>query len=234
MSVSNAWDESKPADGDVLSQGDDEIRKFKLDVRQRMQAGGVLCADSVNTDGLHAVNAGGAGVGPDIYKSDKATKLLSFTNSSVDAGTGVNITGGNVTSGTDPGHLHTGAIAIQVPGALLSGRIKASFRVPVRASLTLSVVKVSIVVFTAPTAAVLRVNIVRIQNPLTTTDRTTGGTSIFTATGDRPAIAIGQFSASATANISNGVFNAGDEFVAEIDSTGFASAADLTIQVDVT
>lgn len=233
MPVSNAWNENVPADTDVLSLGDDSIRQFKLDIRQRLQQGGQLMQDSLSTDGLHAVNAGGAGIGPDIYKSDKATKLVTWADAGATMVAGSNWIGGNVTTGADPGHLHTGVIAVRVSGALVAGRIKASFRVPTRGALTFTVVKVSAVVFASPATQALRVNVVRIAAPALNTDPNSGGTSIFTVVGDRPSIAIGNFRVAPVAPTGTATFNAGDEMVFEIDNTGFTAAADLTIQCDV-
>lgn len=230
MPVSNAWNEATPADPDALSQGAAAIRTFKIDVRQRMQQGGVLWLDSLSTDGLHAVNAGGAGVGPDIYKSDKATKLVTWADTGATMVAGATWIGGNVTSGTDPGHVHTGTVALRVSGAVSVGKIKASFRAP----RNLTFVNMSIVVFTAPGGNTLRVQALLLSAPTTATDRNTAANSIFSPTSNAPTIAVGAFSASSN-TFNTLTMNSGDEIVFSIDNTGAWSPtpADLSIQLDV-
>lgn len=56
MAHTNAWNEAKPAGTDLMSQGDDEIRKFKLDTRERMALQhywNVDTADGDDQDGVH-------------------------------------------------------------------------------------------------------------------------------------------------------------------------------------
>ena len=90
-----AWDaayELTPAGSDAKSGGDDRIREDKEQVRRRFQAGGHLMQDATPAlDGRHAVDAGGAGVSPDIYKSDKATKLLYFVDALIRASENVQL-----------------------------------------------------------------------------------------------------------------------------------------------
>jgi len=89
------WDssyEATPANTDKRHEGDDRMREIKEDARERLQQGGhsvpgagigAPAATTDNASGIHAVDAGGSGVSPDIYKADLVTKLVTYTDALV-------------------------------------------------------------------------------------------------------------------------------------------------------
>lgn len=119
--ATRTWDssyESSPAGTDPKSQGDDRIRDLKLDIRERMNVGGHVWKDSTNTlDGRHAVNAGGSGVNPHIYKSDKTTPLVEFYEAAVEIAANLEVTGDVTIVGGDL-YLDTGVITLGSASAL--------------------------------------------------------------------------------------------------------------------
>jgi len=97
----NASFEAAPAGTDLGSTLDDRIQEFKKQVRIRLAMGGHVMEDTTTVaddldeteDGKHAVLAGGASTpGPDIYKSDKTTKLVEYTDDEVFVNTKLTIT----------------------------------------------------------------------------------------------------------------------------------------------
>ena len=87
------WDgayEATPSNTDKRHLGDDEFRDMKKNVRESLQQGGhydpsatVVPSTAENDRGRHVVDAGGAGVGPDIYQADATTKLVTYTDNGV-------------------------------------------------------------------------------------------------------------------------------------------------------
>lgn len=49
------WDETSPAGSDLISEGDDEIRQLKTDIRERMDNEHVWTATGDNTEGTHRI-----------------------------------------------------------------------------------------------------------------------------------------------------------------------------------
>lgn len=88
------WDstyEATPSNTDKRHLGDDEFRDMKKNIRESLQQGGhydpsatVVPSTTENDRGRHVVDAGGAGVGPDIYESDGTTKLVEYTDTSIE------------------------------------------------------------------------------------------------------------------------------------------------------
>jgi hypothetical protein len=74
MSHTNAWDETAPAGTDLISAGDDEIRQFKLDTRERMAANH-LWGSSLDHDGKHTKVV--------LRPEDNTTLVLSETTPSL-------------------------------------------------------------------------------------------------------------------------------------------------------
>lgn len=110
-----------PAGSDARSNGDDVIRELKLAIQEREKLGGHIWVDAASStthDGKHAVNAGGAGVSPDIYKADKTTKLVAYTDTDITFNENLKFA---ATKGLDPAgaddavnqrHLVPGAISV--------------------------------------------------------------------------------------------------------------------------
>lgn len=71
------WDETAPAGGSKIRLGDDRIRELKEQIRLRnLQGGRIYGQATLAEEGRNAIDAGGAGVGPHIYKADGSTLLL--------------------------------------------------------------------------------------------------------------------------------------------------------------
>lgn len=228
----NAWSNAAPAAGDPLGSGDDEIRKFRVDVQERWQNGGVLCGDSTDKDGRHAVNAHGV-ASPNIYKSDKTAVLVAFSDTLVDMTGATSVTGPNITSGNNPGHSHSGAIAFRFAGALSPGRLAASFRLPARPASGATVWtfdRVTAIVFATP-ATSTRVDLYVLTAPGAATNRNSAGTSVWAeVAGSMPTITNPNFSDTKT-SFTTTTANAGDELVVEVEVSGGAS--DLSVIVEV-
>lgn len=234
MAHSNAWDEAAPADGDLLGQGDNEIRRDKIDTRERLQEAGIIMDVSTTVDGRQAVqNGGNHPTSPIIYKADQTTPLMTPSDTAMTLAVGANWVGGNVTTGDDPGHRHTRALALRVAGTLSVGRILVSLRAPVDLEFT----QCTITVFTAPDGNSLRINGFVHAAPGPTDDPTTGGTEIWSIDGNKPTIPTGgaTFRNSTTTFDNTTTMNQDDEIVFEIENTGAWSTtpAELTVQMDV-
>lgn len=235
--ATRAWSDTAPAAGDKVGEGDDRMRDDRQNARERLVRGGhymadtgyLVAGDDTDHEGKHVR---GIGAGPDIYRaSDKTTKLVAYPDdTTVDMSNATSgVLGPNITSGTNPGHLHTGTIAIRVAGLLASGRIK----VAVRAPRALTFVRVWPVVFTAPTGASLVLNAYKIVAPTATTDRNSGGTALWLIAGNKPTILAGQFSGTTTTFDNATTANAGDEIVFEIEAGAWTAVSDLTINFEV-
>lgn len=101
--------EGTPAGSDPGSVIDDRIQELKEQIARRLEQGGQILTDDPrgihaanshsNRDGRHVVDAGGAGIGPDIYKSpttdpDVNTKLVAYTDAGVSIAGNLDLTGG--------------------------------------------------------------------------------------------------------------------------------------------
>lgn len=74
-----AWDETAPAGASKIRLGDDEIRNTKEQIRRRENQGGhIWDAGALAEEGRHAIDAGGAGVGPHLYESDGSTLIIEY------------------------------------------------------------------------------------------------------------------------------------------------------------
>ena len=213
-----------PAESDKVGLGDDEFRFFRDDNTERSREGGVEWGTSVTTDGRHCV---GIGNGPDIYKADKATKLVTYADTGATMVAGSSWSGGNVTTGNNPGHGHTGTIVVRVSGTVSTGQIRVAVRVP----RPITFVRAAVVVFTTPGVGGLRVDIKKLVAPINTTNRLAAGASIFALDADKPQIVAGEFGGSTT-TFGTTTAAAGDEILFYVDLAN--SAADLTISFEVT
>ncbi len=69
MAYTNSWDETAPAGTDAISSGDNEIRQFKLDIRERLNtllAGGSALANNTDPMALNETTVVGDGGEEDI------------------------------------------------------------------------------------------------------------------------------------------------------------------------
>lgn len=236
--ATSAWTDATPGSGDKLGDGDDRIREDKKNVRERLLRGGhyfadasyIVAGDDTDHEGKHIV---GVGAGPHVWRSDKTTKLVDFTNdTTVDMTNATSgILGPGITTGTDPGHTHTRSMVVVAPGTLTTGRIKAFWRVPV----ALTLVRAHFVVGTPPSGGSMIFQAYEINAPTSATDRTAAGTGdAFWLPGSRPTILVGTYSINTTTfdGAAGTAVDAGDEIAFEIDTVS-GSPADLTITLDV-
>jgi len=80
--------EATPAGTDAGSVLDDRIKELKEQVRRRFHQAGQciqIATPNEDRDGRHAVDADGAGTGPDIYKSDFVTKLVTYDDNYIES-----------------------------------------------------------------------------------------------------------------------------------------------------
>lgn len=227
MAHTQAWSKTIPASGDPVGQGDDEIRDLRRDVEERLLYGGTVMDDSDTTDGRMAVDAGGSGVSPIVYKSDMVTPLITPTDTGVAFAEA--ITGPGVSSGDDPGHLHTGVIIFNVPLTLTAGRLKPLIFEAPRA---LTVLEIKMVLGTLPTTTDCVITAWKLAAPiLDTTDRYAAGTALFTAP-NRPTCTPTEYAnASTTFVATTDDLAAGDQLTFEVITA--SAAADLSILVKV-
>ena len=239
--ATNSWLNTIPASGETVSTGDDRMRLDRVDVYERLVQGGhfVDNVDAVGVatkpdDGKHVVGIGADG-GPHIFQSNKSTKLVNYTNdTTVDMTNATSgVIGPNITTGTDPGHKHSGSIIFRIPGALTGGRQKILFDSPRNYEIYL----VQLVVFTRPTGgSQLEVDIFDLAAPADGVDRATAGASIFDA-GQTPKLTAASTNYSVT--VSGAIFKvaassyimvAGNELGMSIVTTG-TSTADLVVYI---
>jgi hypothetical protein len=235
MAHTRSWNfpETIPSDSDKVGQADDEVRNLSDDIAERQREGGQDWGASTTTDGRHFAHSTGGTPGFKVYKSDKTTVGVNFSDTAMTADSTVSIVGPNVTTGgPDPGHTHRGTVGIRVSSGLVAGLIKTSIRNPKTTALTF--VKCSLVVFTAPASAVLRISAEVYTGPVANTTNRGGatGTQVWLVDANKPQVAIGEFGASTTTFDNVTSLGAGSELVFTIDATGFTAAADLTIQMD--
>lgn len=238
------WNESSPASGDNVGEGDDRIREEKFDDRERLQQGGHVmesggpytpAAGVADTDGRHAVAGTNHPIGFKVFKSDKTTVLLDFADGAITPAAGVTVTGVNITSGTDPGHKHTGVIAIWLPGAVAPGRARVAFRAPK----PITFVQAHVHALTRHIGGGnLRLNIGLLSTPGDGVDRIAAVATAIQAAGDRPFLVPGgNYHDDGNSVFSTASMNADDELVFDIENTGGAWGAnpqDVLIHLDVT
>jgi len=239
----NQWINTTPASGDQVSSGDDKMREDRVNTSERTKQGGhyMANADPVsnaqeNDDGKHVAGYGPNG-GPHIYRSDRSTKLVDFSSDTViDMTNATTLTAPGVTTGTDPGHKHSGSIVFRIGSTLASGRQKVLFDTP----RNMEIYSVQLVVGTRPGSGTLDVDLLDLGGPADAVDRfAVAGQSIFEP-GHRPTLAAaGNYSvtkAGAT-DFYNGAggttfytLAAGRELGLDIISTG-TSTADLIVYI---
>ena len=160
--ATTAWSNTVPGSGEVVSSGDDRMVEDRKAVYERMKTGGHFFtnADAIgggtteDLDGAHVIGQGPNG-GPHIYKSASTTlanavKLVSYSDTVVDMTGATSVTGPNITTGDDPGHGHSGAIIMRLPGVIATGIQRTTIVLP----RLLRINALKWIVGTSPTAAV--------------------------------------------------------------------------------
>lgn len=135
-----SWNNGTPAAGDLVSEGDDRMKEDRKNTFDRLVQGShymttpdQVLSNSQNDDGKHVTaytdTNGHVRPGFAVYKGgDPTTKVVDVTDTGM-AVTGT-ITGTNVSTGTDPGHAHTGSLMIRFPGSVIAGTQNATIRLP--------------------------------------------------------------------------------------------------------
>jgi len=199
--------QTTPAGTDAMSVVDDRIRELKEQISRRLEQGGHGLYDDPNAvghgltpasanDGRHVVDSGGAGIGPDIYKDDGTTKLVTYTNAAATMVSGSTWIGTNVTNGNNPGHGHDVSFVVYIP-QVATGRVPGVMFHNLGNG-TIELLDVVTRCWTAPGAATLTTDMHRLDN--TYTDPTSTATppddgTIFTTP---PIVASGNFVSAAS------------------------------------
>lgn len=106
MAVTRLWDETFPAVGQSVSLGPQDFHELRQDVRERARQGGhIYNAADLAEEGRHAVDAGGAGIGPHLFKADGSTKLIDIT-SDAEQRWGIDYKMKSLTPGTPSKNVH--------------------------------------------------------------------------------------------------------------------------------
>jgi len=94
MAASRQWLETKPASTDKIKDAPAEFQLRWQDVRERWNAGGVVCdaASPLAEQGRHAVDASGV-ASPDIFKSDRVTPIIEWENAAATLASGYVLNG---------------------------------------------------------------------------------------------------------------------------------------------
>lgn len=236
--------EGTPSGGDPGNVIDNRIQEHKENIRLRGEQGGHIFTDDPggkhaanshsDRDGRHVVDAGGAGVSPDIYKSpavdpDVNTKLITFTDGGAAMVAGSSWSGGNITTGDDPGHGHHATLVIPLP-ATGTGRVEGVV-FENRGNGDLTVKEARLICFTAPAGGVVDVDI-NVYTVALATDPGAGGTGVSIFGGNpHPTIAAGDWAGAAVAAFNDAVLNVGEAWIFDIDSIN--SALDITVILKV-
>lgn len=221
MAITRDWNESDPSNSDKLGTGASDVRDLRLDIEEREVNGGHAWNQATfANDGRHNVADGFK-----VYKADRTTVAFDYTDGAQTAASGVNFVGGNVTTGDDPGHTHTRTIIVVVPGVIVPGRFKTTFRAPRAITFT----EARLLIWTRPTTGTLTIDIAILSaTGLTDDPNATGATTIFSS---KPTVTAANYRGSST-GFSTTSMTAGQELVFSADAGGFTgSPADLTIQL---
>lgn len=134
------WDDDTPPDSQSVSLGDDRIREDKAGVRERLLQGGHYMVHDLSQGGANEINDGQHVIGVEndigapteagtftVFRADITSPALRLhgTSHATKAGqleldANYTYVGANVTTGTDPGHLHTTdrTLFFPLPGTL--------------------------------------------------------------------------------------------------------------------
>lgn len=231
--------EGLPLGTAAMSTVDDQLRELKEQVGRRYEQGGhVLTQDprslhSVSAvdanDGRHVVDAGGSGISPHRYKSDGTTELVTCSDTGEAMVAGSNWSGGNVTTGENPGHGHDVSWNVYLPSTAV-GRVTAVMFHNLGNG-TVVLISCKIQCWTAPGAGGLTVDIHKLDN--THTDpNSTGADDDGTVFSTKPVIASGLFlSAAATIDLAKDECAVGEAWVFEIDTNDAADDIHVIMQV---
>jgi hypothetical protein len=223
--------EATPSGADPGNVIDNRMQEHKENIRLRGEQGGHIYTDdpggvhSANShndrDGRHVVDAGGSGVGPDIYTSpsddpDVNTKLITYSDTGAAMMAGATWTGGNITTGNDPGHGHHTTLMIPLP-ATATGRVEGVQFVNAGNGV-LTVVSMQLVCFTPPSTVGVD------------TDPGSAGSSVIDGN-PHPTIADGKYSGSAISAFSDATLDVGDAWTFDVDAIN--GALDIAVVLKV-
>jgi hypothetical protein len=234
--------EGTPAGSDPGSVIDDRIQELKEQIGRRLEQGGHILSDDPRSvhiansqsarDGRHVVDAGGSGIGPDIYKSPTAdadinTKLITYADTGAAMVAGSDWSGGNVTTGNDPGHGHHATLVIPLP-ATATGRVEGVV-FENRGNGVLTLVDMRLICFTPPSGGTVNVDI-QSHTVADATDPGTAGSSVIDPN-THPTIADGDYSGSVQSVFSDATLDVGDAWTFDIDAINGALDVSLVLKV---
>lgn len=229
MAITEAWSKTDPQEGETPKLGASEMRQHWRALEERFIAGGHNWNTGVDTkDGRHCVGIADASRTTqfDVYDSAKTTIVWTIDDATAHKFYG---------SSTYFSHaIKRGSFAIPltIPGAIpgrCTGIIWRNQRgndaTDTQASVTL--VEAKLICWTTPSSGSLEVDIKKLTSGFT--DPTSGGTSLFTLSTDRPRITAGnRVGTTVTPNVAGAnVIAAGDAIVFEI--TALNAATDIVL-----
>jgi hypothetical protein len=213
---------------------DNKISDEREQIRRRLQQGGQLMQEASPNearDGRHCVGVGGD-LGPHIYKADKTTKLVDYTDTGAAMVAGSNWTGGNVTTGNNPGHAHDSTIVIPLVRNVV-GRIPGLSFLN-RGNGTLTLLKAQLTAWTAPGAAGTIATMWKIAGDLaiSAVNPNSAGTDIFAGQGNKLLLSSGEFWGPVRTTFDDAALADGDAWVFAITAnTGLADDLSLVLKV---
>lgn len=237
--------EDTPSGSDPGSVIDNKFTEFKEQTRRLLQAAGInLPQITVTEDGttLHTpgtkanlpgvimVDAGGSGIGGQIWKSDGSAILMDPKNTGVDFPGTLPVTGTNIDSGANPGHQHDVTFAIALgtsTGGLIPGLVFEN-----RGNGLVTLLEARLVAGISPSGGSIFVQMRLL--PSGYTDPSAAGTEVF-ATINRPEITTGLFRGSPTVTFDDPTLEEDEAWTFEIDTDGSSpnGAAEVTLFLHV-
>lgn len=234
--------EDTPAGTDPVSSIDDKFSEFKEQTRRLLLAAGVNLPDiSVTEDGttphtpgtkagipgVLMVDAGGSGLGGQIWMSDGSAKVMDPTDAGVNFPTATPATGGNITTLNNPGHGHDVTLAVvlepittgRVPGVIFENRGNGD----------ITLLHARLIAWTAPSGGSVVVQMVLLDSAYTN-PATDAGTDVFTS-GNRPSVSDGNNRGAVWATIDDATLEEGEAWVFEADSISGAGLLTLLLKV---
>lgn len=235
--------QASPAGTDTMDTVDDKIRELKEQISLRWEQGGHANTRDPNSvghsipandahDGRHVVDAGGSGVGPDIWKSDMSGRTVIWSDTACTAQSGITWVGENVTTGSNPGHEHDTTMVVYLPQTT-TGRVTGVMYHNLGNG-TLYLQEAVVRCWTAPGAATLTVDIHRLDNTYTDPAATSTPPDDDTIFSTPPVVGNGNFVSAASVINTGGSMEelaVGEAWVFEIDTNDTADDIFVILKV---
>ncbi len=236
--------EDSPSGNDPGSVIDNKFNELKEQIRRLLQAAGINMPDIgptedgttphtpgnlVDLPGVIAVDAGGSGIGGQIWNSLGNQILMDPTDTGV--AFPLVATGGNITSGANPGHQHDITLAIPIgtsTGGLIPGLVYEN-----RGNGDLVLVEARLIAGVAPVGGNLNVQMRLL--PVAWTDPAATGIEVW-ADPNRPTLVTTEQRGVVASTIADGTLEEGEAWTFEVDTDGGSpnGAEDVTLILHVT